>query len=327
MKVYHGSHNLFPRPDFSLIENRSGLGTNEYGFGFYGADHGEDAWERISSGIAQGKPSFIYTMDIPDERFERNWLKTGVPVGGDIIARVAGTLDDMGMTETAARIRDTDPGIDGSSFYESLHVGKTARDHSNFWHKAGVEGRLAGSYFVFFHEDSVPKLTIDQTYNYKRDAASDLAALQAGSKPPSDPEVFARLDKTNFMSEEAGKAYYALKHKTGDAELAALYVDIIETSKDAPPQHNRGFDVRNALGHAVQRSFMTDPYYHEHAYFGTTLLNLRDGVRDSFLGNNPDALAKVDKFVERLSDQPQVALYLAQAPFGGQRVRNKDLSR
>src|SRR5688572_14779842 len=103
--VYHGSNALFLRPDFSRIENISTYGTNEYGFGFYASVYGGDAHDRLN----KYKPGFIYALDIPDERYERNWIKSNEPIGAEKRADILALLEKRGKNDMAKRLSDMGP--------------------------------------------------------------------------------------------------------------------------------------------------------------------------------------------------------------------------
>lgn len=312
---YHGAKTLFDRPDFSIIEDVSGIGRNEYGFGFYASDYGGDAWEYIEGRIASGKPAFVYQMEVDDARYDNHVIVSSKPIGQAMIHRVADQLQKSGYEKTAAAVRETDPHTRGFDFYHALHIGVSPKEKSRLLHAAGIDGYHEGNYMVFFDVKAVPPFQMKQSFNYgSRDAAADLAALQAARTRTPDAAAFADLDGTDFRSEQASAAYYRLKRETGDPVLARMFVDLVEMSK--ADRDNGGFGIRDKLGYAVQRGFMVEPGQKNEAYFGTNLLNLRQTLAYDFhaTASKPEFAAALDAFMDRLNAQPKVAIWTFNAP-------------
>ena len=97
-------------------------------------------------------------------------------------------------------------------------------------------------------------------------------------------------------------------------ELQQLYLYFIECSKLS--SDNGGFDWRDKIGYAVSRAFMVHPRQVSEAYFGTTLLNIQETFDYDYAEYTQIEGAKkaLDQLVEKLSDHPKVAFYLANVP-------------
>lgn len=89
---------------------------------------------------------------------------------------------------------------------------------------------------------------------------------------------------------------------------------LIEMSKaDAD---NGGFGIRDKLGNAVQRGFMVEARHRDEAYYGTTLVNLRQTLADDHYktAGKPEFAQALDAFMNRLAAEPKVASWFANAP-------------
>jgi hypothetical protein len=238
--LYHGSPNLFDKPDFSRVAK------TEYGHGFYGSDYGGDCWEYLQGRIASGEPAYIYKFEIPDKVMEERWLHSNLPASGPKTDRILAALRADGENELADRIEKdprrhfdpTRPRDDEKRFTERdlyYSVGKSKQDQA-FWERAGIDGYHEGNYFVNFEHGFRSGLNVQQVWNTtKEEAEAGLLTLKTARAVRERREAAAtelaseRHQKVGSISAFHGTAMIGV-------DKAGQHYSVYDPDED----HNRG---------------------------------------------------------------------------------------
>jgi len=161
---YHGSRSTTvidkPSSDFVGGENSFNI---EYGWGFYGGDC-NDALERLHTSETTGRQEgVIYKIHVPDDEFNKNWIKVGQPIGQDIYDRLQGALKNHPQfADSLKKITPNSTGSEVTTFARGFRGG-TAKEGAAFLNDAGIQGYKSDSYAVFYKPENV-KLEPDQGY-------------------------------------------------------------------------------------------------------------------------------------------------------------------
>jgi hypothetical protein len=324
---YHGSGGLFTTPDTSMIEDVSSYGKNEYGWGFYASDHGGDAWEYIEGVIAQGKPAFIYTIEIDDETYKNDFLIAHESISSHKLERLIDALETQKENPKALSMAEdyrqrVDEDIRTSEVYHNIrqNAGLRPRAASQLLAKAGFKAYQEGAYIVFMDPQNLPEFGIHSTYNYgRRDAEADYALIKRinrGDKLSdyASEKFQGRVQAMEIRSEMARHGLYQLTRHHAPVSTVEKYLDLIELSEQS--DNNGGFHIRDMLGHGVSRAFMIHPRQREDAYFGTNITNLVENFEKyAYDAQQIDGfMDKLREFVEELKEHPTVNYCLSQAP-------------
>lgn len=324
---YHGSGGLFTSPDTSMIEDVSFYGKNEYGWGFYASTYGGDAWEYIEGVIAQGKPAFIYTIEIDDEVYKNDYLISHETIPPQKLERLIDALESQKQNQKALAMAEDyrqrlGEDIGTSEVYHNIRQNADLRPRaaSELMAKAGFQGYQEGSYMVFMDPRKLPEFGLNHAYNYgRRDAEADyelMKRIDRGDKLSdyASEKFQGRVQAMEIRSEMAREGLYHLTRNHAPVSTIEKYLDLIELSEQS--DNNGGFHIRDMLGHGVCRSFMIHPRQREDAYFGTNITNLVENFEKyAYDAQQIDGfMDKLREFVEELKQHPKVNYCLSQAP-------------
>lgn len=306
--LYHGTTAIFDKPE--LNRAATDFSNSQYGYGFYAGDNGNAAWERISDKIDLKQPAIIYHMDVPDEEIEKNWLHSDRKPTPEQTDRIIEELRRAGKTSKADNFAADRDDLTGGKIQANMG----GREGAEILSRAGIDGYVEGSYYVFINKDKLPEMNVQTTYNIpKEDVVRELDAIKEEKKRVYNADDFPKYGAQDFKSDSAQKAYGDLNRSLKDPALSAQYMELVEMTKDPEKfKFNGGYGVREALGVGVQRAFMSDS---DHKYFGTTLLNMKESLQEnSVIGLPPEFADKLDKFIDKMSDSPTVKQYLKDSP-------------
>jgi hypothetical protein len=252
---YHAATELFDKPNADRISDSSGMGINEYGWGFYLSISQSGAGEYLPErnlGYSDGRigpVGFIHLWELDEKAFQQNAIVAHDPAV-PFMGRILKAAEEMSREGDAAHrakyaaaheaLLKEAPHFKTGSDLKGIACGHgtnlSPKEGAGLMSRAGIIGYLEGDYFVVYDPSRVSFDPL-KVEGYGKQAIDHLRLLKekAETNPASSlPKGAYRSNHGNLKNLETGRAQPQQEEAPPvEAELKKWQIDFRDSGKIA----------------------------------------------------------------------------------------------